>query len=120
MLRGPIYLLLLALAFLTLSSCGNGGGGTSTQEEGGPGTATLSWDAPTTNADGTPLDDLVGYKIYYGTSSGNYTESIDVGNVTNYQVKDLLSGTKYYVAVTAYDATGKESDFSNEDSRTIL
>ena len=28
---------------------------------------TLSWDPPTTNADGTPLTDLAGYKVYYGT-----------------------------------------------------
>ena len=44
------------------------------------GTATPSWDAPTTNADGTPLTDLAGYKVYYGPSSGNYSQAIDVGN----------------------------------------
>ena len=27
---------------------------------------TLSWTAPTTNADGTPLKDLHGYNVYYG------------------------------------------------------
>jgi hypothetical protein len=31
------------------------------------GQATLSWDPPTTNVDGTPLTDLAGYKVYYGT-----------------------------------------------------
>ena len=34
----------------------------------------LTWDPPTTNTDGTTLADLAGYKIYYGQSSGNYTE----------------------------------------------
>jgi hypothetical protein len=51
---------------------------------GQAGQAILSWDAPTTNADGTPLTDLTGYKIYSGTGTGNYTQTIDVGNVTSY------------------------------------
>ena len=42
------------------------------------GDATLAWDPPTTNADGSPLTDLAGYKIYYVTTSGNYTNSITV------------------------------------------
>lgn len=109
----PIFLFLLALA-----SCGNAGGGTSTQEKG-PGTATLSWDAPTTNADGTSLDDLAGYKIYYGTSSGNYTDMIDITDPkkNNQIVESLASGT-YYFAATAYDTSENESDFSNEVNKT--
>src|SRR5262249_30447454 len=49
------------------------------------GTATLSWNAPTTNADGTALADLAGYKISYGFAPGNYSTTVDVGNVTTYQ-----------------------------------
>ncbi len=79
---------------------------------------TLTWDPPTTNADGTPLTDLAGYKVYYGTSSGNYTTSIDVNNVTTYTVTGLQPGT-YYFAVTAYDTSGNESDYSEEVSTTI-
>ena len=56
------------------------------------GTATLSWDAPTTNADGTPLTDLAGYKVYYGTSSHTYSQNIDVSNVTTYTVNNLTDG----------------------------
>ena len=52
---------------------------------------TLSWIPPTTNADGTPLTDLAGYKIYFGVSSKNYTQNIDVGNVTSYTVTNLSS-----------------------------
>jgi hypothetical protein len=33
------------------------------------GSATLSWAAPTENMDGTPLTNLAGYQIYYGTSA---------------------------------------------------
>lgn len=80
---------------------------------------TLSWDPPTTNVDGTPLTDLSGYKIYYGTSSGNYSQSSDAGNSTSYQVNNLSGGATYYFVVTAYNSTGIESSFSNEVSTTI-
>ncbi len=83
------------------------------------GSATLSWNAPTTNTDGTPLTDLAGYKIYYGTSSGNYTAVINVGNITSYAVGNLAPGATYYFAVTAYDSANNESSFSNEVSKSI-
>jgi hypothetical protein len=82
------------------------------------GSATLSWNAPTTNTDGTPLTDLVGYKVYMGTSSGNYTTVVNIGNVTTYVVNNLAPGT-YYFVVTAYDSSNIESSFSNEASKTI-
>jgi hypothetical protein len=80
---------------------------------------TLSWDPPTENSDGTPLSDLAGYKIYYGTSSGNYTTVVDVMNATIYTIKNLPEGFTYYFAVTAYDIYGNESEFSNEVSKII-
>jgi len=83
------------------------------------GFATLSWDPPVTNADGTPVNDLAGYKIYYGTSSGNYSQNIDVGNVTTYTVSNLTEGVTYYFAATAYDAARNESTDSNEVIKTI-
>ncbi len=79
----------------------------------------LAWDAPTTNADNTPLTDLAGYKIYYGQASGSYDDVIDVGNVTSFVVSGLVEGKTYYFAATAYDFSGNESDFSNEVSFTI-
>lgn len=77
-IRGAIYLLILALAILTLKSCGNSGGGS--EEVASNNVPKLSWDPPTKNADGTSLNGLAGYKIYYGTSSGNYTKIIDIGD----------------------------------------
>jgi hypothetical protein len=82
------------------------------------GSTTLSWDAPTTNTDGSPLTDLAGYKIYYGTSSRTYTHVINVGNVTTYLVDNLPSGT-YYFATTVYDAAGTESGYSNEAIKIV-
>jgi len=83
------------------------------------GEATLSWDAPTTNADGTPLTDLGGYKVYCGTASRVYGTPTDVGKVLTYKVINLSEGTKYF-AVTAYDTSGNESCFSNEVSKNII
>jgi hypothetical protein len=82
------------------------------------GSVHLAWTAPTTYTDGTPQTDLTGYKIYYGTSSGNYTTSIDIGNVTSYTLTNLATGT-YFISVTAYDSSRIESNFSNEVTTTI-
>jgi len=82
------------------------------------GSATLTWDPPTTNVDQTPLTDLAGYKVYYGTTSGTYSSTIDVGNVINYTVSSLAENTTYYFAVTAYDTLANESSYSNEVSKT--
>ena len=82
------------------------------------GSATLTWDPPTTNVDQTPLTDLAGYKVYYGTTSGTYSSTIDIGNVINYTVSSLAENTTYYFAVTAYDTLANESSYSNEVSKT--
>ncbi len=74
---------------------------------------TLTWDAPATN-----VNKIDGYKVYYGTSSRIYTQSIDVGNVTTYTIENLPSGT-WYFAVTAYDISGNESIYSVEVSKKI-
>jgi hypothetical protein len=83
------------------------------------GTITLAWDASTTNTDGTPLTDLAGYKIYYGPTSGSYTNTLDVGDVTTSEVNKLTDGLTYYFAVSAYNSAGAESSFSNEVSKTL-
>jgi len=56
-----------------------------------------------------------GYKIKYGTSSKNYTESIVVGNLATYTVSNLSTGIPYYFVVVALDnTTGGQSFNSNE------
>ena len=54
-----------------------------------------SWVEPTENTDNSALTDLSGYKIYYGSSPGNYTESITIDNpgVTSFLVEGLANGT---------------------------
>ena len=72
---------------------------------------TVSW-----NANQEP--DLWGYQIYYGTETGNYTTVIDVGNATSHPISGLNVGT-YFLALTAYDSSGNESDFSVEQTFEI-
>lgn len=67
----------------------------------------LSWD-PSKDSE------VVGYKIHYGTSSRNYSHTVDVGNTTKFRLENLSDGVTYYVAVTAYDRAGNESGFSEE------
>jgi hypothetical protein len=69
----------------------------------------LAWD-PNTEPD------LAGYRVYYGKSSGNYHQNIDVGNVVLYHLSNLDPDTRYYVALTAYDTSNNESDCSAEVS----
>jgi hypothetical protein len=80
----------------------------------------LSWSAVTQNSDGTPVTDLQGYKIHYGTQSQNYTGAISVDNptLTTYLVSSLPAG-KYYFAVTAYNSAGLESSPSDEITATF-
>ncbi len=63
---------------------------------------------------------LAGYQLYYGTEPGQYTESVDVGDVSWFLMRDLLEdGVTYHVAAKAYNVYGTESvTFSNEVSAT--
>ncbi|HSC13691.1 MAG TPA: putative Ig domain-containing protein, partial [Gammaproteobacteria bacterium] len=84
------------------------------------GSATLSWLPPTTNTDGTPLTNLTGYKIYWGTQQGTYPNSAALNDpgLTSYVVQNLVPGTYFFVA-TAVNGAGAESTFSNVASKTI-
>jgi hypothetical protein len=84
------------------------------------GSATLSWTAPTQNTDGSPLTDLAGYKIYWGTTQGTYPNSVTLANpgLTTYMVENLVPGTYYFVA-SAYNTAGMESTLSGVASKTI-
>ena len=84
------------------------------------GSVTLAWQPPTENTDGTPLVNLGGYKIHYGTQSGQYDTVVAVSNpgVTRYVIDNLVPG-EYYFAITAVAASGAESDLSGEASKTI-
>lgn len=92
---------------------GGGGGGGVVGCASGPVPAVLAWDAVT-----GPVP-AAGYRIYYGTTPGTYVQVVNVGNVTTTPVMGLSSGTTYYFAATAYDASNNDSPFSNEVCKTI-
>jgi hypothetical protein len=73
---------------------------------------TLAWDA-------SPDASVTGYRIYYGPATASYTNSASLGNVTNATLTNLVAGTTYFIAATALDAIGLESDFSNETTYTV-
>jgi hypothetical protein len=75
---------------------------------------TLAWNADSQTSN--PATNPTGYRLHFGTSSGNYTQTQDVGNATSGTVSSLTSGTTYYFAVTAYNAGGVDSPFSNQVS----
>ena len=57
------------------------------------------------------------YKIKYGTSSGDYTSTIDNVTGSPYEVSSLINGTPYYFAVIAVNEYG-ESSIWNERTAT--
>ena len=98
---------LLLFPFLGVLGCGGEGGSEDVSIIAPRGaTATLSWDA-------MPGSTVLGYKIYWGTSSHNYHLSQDVGPNTSYTISHLQHDTQYFFAVTAYNSGG-ESSFSDE------
>ena len=85
-----------------------------------PGSVTVSWTPPTLNDDDSPLLDLAGFKIYYGTAQGNYPTFIQIDNpgIATYVVQNLTPNTYYFVS-TAFNSIGAESVFSNEAVKVV-
>jgi hypothetical protein len=84
------------------------------------GTLDVSWTAPTSNEDGSPLTDLASYRVYYGSTStpcpgSSYSEfaspsaSPAAGDTVVASLTGLTAGVTYYVSVTAVDGSGNES-----------
>jgi Fibronectin type III domain len=83
-------------------------------------TATVSWDAPTTNNNGTPLTDLAGYRIYYGSSPEDLSHTVQISTVgLQTYVIDSLEPGNWYFAVMALAANGTESRLSDVVQKTI-
>ena len=82
--------------------------------------AKLSWTPPTQNTDGSPLTDLGGYKVYYGTTPGSYTNELTINDpsATSHTISNLPPGT-WYFAMRAFDTSGNQSALTGEVSKTI-
>ena len=77
------------------------------------GSATVSLTPPAQNSDGSPLTNLGGMRVYYGTSPSSLTHQIQLAGTapTTYTISNLATGTWYFGA-TAYTTTGAESAMS--------
>jgi hypothetical protein len=84
------------------------------------GAATLDWSAPTTDADGSALSGLAGFRVFYGQQLGQYSESLVISNptVTTAVIDNLTSGT-WFFQVAGFDEAGNVSELSNAASKTI-
>ncbi len=149
-------LFLIGSLGVALAACGGGGGGggssagspvggntgsgsapATAPTDGSTDYALLTWDAPTTNEDGSCLNDLASYRISYGLAPGVYTKTKEIGvdemaasktgnsdacgEIVSYTfLVDKLDSASWYFAVQAVDADGNTSDYSNEVVKTIM
>ena len=74
-------------------------------------TVSLAWNT-------SPDPTVTGYHLYQGGASGVYTNMVVAGS-TNVTVNNLVTQRTYYFAVTAFDAIGLESPYSNEIAYTV-
>jgi len=59
---------------------------------------------------------IAGYRLHSGTTSGVYSQTIELGNATSTLASNLVTGKTYFFVVTAYNTMGVESARSNEVS----
>jgi len=116
----------LFLVLLLLGGCG--GSSSSSSSTSTDNSATLTWQSPTKNADGSLINDLAGHVIYMSSISGVYNLNDIVSNVPivtatggtteTFVISDLSSGTHFF-QITAYNDAGFESAPSIEVQKTI-
>jgi hypothetical protein len=125
------HLLLAALAVLfVLTGCGGGGsagggaggGGTGGGGSGGSGlvSAKVTWMAPTRKTDGSTLDNLAGYRIYYNSTGSGLWNEVEVKNPSaiTWTIDGLQPGIWYFM-MTAVNDEGAESDHTQVVSTNL-
>jgi hypothetical protein len=109
---------LTARSTFSLSCTGSGGTAIAMVSVSVNGSLALNWVAPVENVDGSPLTDLAGYRVYYGDSSRSYTGMTDIDDPASTTTTIAVPSGDYFVAMTALDAQGNESAYSNEALKT--
>ncbi len=128
---GDLFMVAIYCVPLTAAQIGiNFNAGVPVITSGGA-TLVVAWD-PNTEPD------LMGYNIYVGTASGDYSDSYDVrytkigwgagctdpydpskADCCEFKIPNLVSGRTYYIAATAYDEDDNESAYSEELVHTV-
>ncbi len=82
--------------------------------------AVIDWIPPTKNTNGSPLTDLAGVRIYYGTSAANLSHMVQISSSTqtSYTLGNLTAGTWYFGGVS-YTTTGAQSAMSHVVSMSV-
>ena len=83
------------------------------------GSAVVTWSRPTENTDGSPLTNLAGYVLYYGTGfpvpfSAIYLEA----NATALEIQNLAPGN-WYFQIESVNTEGMPSELSPTVFKTI-
>jgi hypothetical protein len=112
--RVLVMLFLSYSLFLFLPGCGGTEGDSGYSSDPSANSITLTWQVPERNSDGSPFTDLAGFKIYYGFETRTYTGIRYVAGQDFCVIDGLPNDTMIYLAVTTYDTSGNESDFSDE------
>lgn len=109
-----------AALLTSLLLSGTGAFAQSSNPTDAPRSMRLAWVAPLSNADGTPLADLAGFRVKLGTASGAYDRivRVDDPHTLSTTVTGLTPGS-YYVVVTAVDASNNESAPSREIVKVV-
>jgi hypothetical protein len=144
------YRFIPILSICLLTACGGGNQGNSTPENSGTttqtisgslttapggsnaaqsqgsqtvaagGTATLSWNPPLYNIDGSILMNLAGYHVYYGADAGHLDRFADLSGPSHvvFTVSQLAAGAWHFV-IRAYNAAGVEGPMSQMVETTV-
>lgn len=75
------------------------------------GVARLTWNSNNSS------ENVTGYKVHYGGSSGSYSTTANVGNVTTYTINNISDTGTTYFTVSAYNSAG-DSSLSAEVKKT--
>ena len=100
-------------ATYTLSCAGSGGSVVEMVSVAVTGSLDISWQAPSEDVNGAPVTSVASYRIYYGASSRNYDDYVEVSGTATSHTLQLVQG-QYYLAVTAINDLAEESGYSNE------
>jgi hypothetical protein len=111
--------LALALFLIACGGCGSesGGDGAGSGDDVEMRSVLVRWRA---------IEDVAGYVVHWGRSSGAYTDALDVGSpsvdgdgVIKFSLDQAGPGGTIYFALTSYDDDGRMSGFSNELSADV-